>query len=184
MTAEKEFGVREEALDLAVDSLKTRARHFKKEGILYLVLLLLIGCGVVTLFTFQKEASRTIIVSGLHTSEPVTINQNTDEWRELAKAAILRMGAVLLAVFLIQILVTLCRQRFKVSEVLYARAIALQLSKGEISLLDSYGKLLSSEHIDFGGLPRNPYESAFNAVSRTINPIRSNQASREEKAEK
>jgi hypothetical protein len=154
-----------EAIGLAILSLEGRARRSRNEGLIYVVLILIVAVSIVLHFgTFAVEtrivnvkAEQTNIASGIHIDQIVG-------WPETIKDSILRFGAVLLAIYLIQILVSFARYRFRISDALFSRALALRIGGPDPEKLSIYSQYLSTELIEYGSLPKYPYEEAFRTL--------------------
>lgn len=159
-------------IDATISSLERRARRSRIEGIVYLSLFLLIAVSVVVYFGSIAITERTINInaSSANIEQGIHIDQKIG-WADIVGAGILRLGSVLLAVFLIQILVTFSRYRFRVSDLLYSRALALRLAGDNPDRLEIYATHLSSEGIDFGKLPKHPYSDAMSAVKALASKI-------------
>jgi len=150
--------------------LRTRANKSRSEGVVYVLAITTIAYTVVAYFVYFGSLSNTnISISG--SRAPVSINAGTgNEWIPLISGAILRLGAVVLAIYVIQILMSLARYRFRISDALHLKADILLLSRGNPELTKSLMGSLSDNGIDFGPIPDNPYtdiaRSALNLASK------------------
>ena len=79
-------------------------------------------------------------------------------------SSVIRIGAVLIGIFLIQIMVTFGRYYYKLSEHLSMTAALIELSGGKVADLKVIAPLLLPSKIDFGKAPTSPTEKAFDGA--------------------
>jgi len=70
--------------------------------------------------------------------------------------SVVRVGAVLIGIYLIQIMVTFARYYYKFAEHLSMAAALINLSKGKVADLKTLSPLLLPSTIDFGKAPSSP----------------------------
>jgi predicted PurR-regulated permease PerM len=70
--------------------------------------------------------------------------------------SVVRVGAVLIGIYLIQIMVTFARYYYKLAEHLSMAAALINLSKGKVADLKTLSPLLLPSTIDFGKAPSSP----------------------------
>jgi hypothetical protein len=72
--------------------------------------------------------------------------------------ALVRVGTVLMAIFIIQILTSVGRYHFRVSDHLEAVADTVELSESDAKTIQSLLLLISPRHIEFGTGPKSPFQ--------------------------
>ena len=140
----------------AFESLCERAKQSRGEGIAYVIAIVGVAFAVVVYFVYAANSAG-INISVVGKADLINVTTDHAEWVSLISGLVLRLGAVVLAVFLIQILVSLARYRFRISDSLYAKAEAVRLSNGNIDSLKVLLISFSDVNIDFGSLPESPY---------------------------
>lgn len=90
------------------------------------------------------------------------------------QSSLLRIGAIVLVLYLAQILVSAARYNAKVSNSLFGKAQALQVSAtiGDISIFNGFANALSNEEIEFGKMPKAPSDKLADALKAAIDKIR------------
>lgn len=137
-------------------SLCERAKKSRNEGVVYVITIIGIAYSIVMYFVYAAQsAGFQISVAG--SIAPVSISTGDSQWIPLVSGLVLRLGAVVLAVFVIQILVSLARYRFRISDSLYTKAEVIRLSNGNPEALKVLLPSFSDSSIDFGALPDSPY---------------------------
>jgi hypothetical protein len=86
-------------------------------------------------------------------------------------SSIVRIGAVLVGIFVIQILVTFGRYYYKVAEHLGMTATLIMLSEGKPAALKVMAPLLLPSKIDFGNAPTSPLETTVKGAFDTIKEL-------------
>jgi len=86
-------------------------------------------------------------------------------------ASITRIASIFLAVYLIQILVGFTRYYFRLSDHLEATADSLELSGGDLKLVDPLLKSISPHHIEFGKMPKTPIEQTTELIQELVKKI-------------
>jgi hypothetical protein len=97
----------------------------------------------------------------------------SDQTRDLISTIATRVGAVLLLVFLIQILVTLYRYNTRLAAYYEARADALELSIASdghlnVDMFEATAVILSADRIDFGREPKSPVENGVELAKAVL----------------
>ena len=85
--------------------------------------------------------------------------------------AILRLGAVLLAVYLIQLLFSLIRYRIKLAEDLEQRADMIELCYNDEEKLKIISALVTLQGTDLGSMPDHPYGKFADAIKEVAGKI-------------
>lgn len=145
------------------NSLIKRAERSRNEGLIYVAVIIVIASLIIATFVFAPPSWSIIVTNNI---EPVNIHaeQAQPSWSSIVTSVILRLGAVVLAVFLIQIFVSLTRYRFRVAEHLSLCADALLLSGDDTDKFKILSNTLSAKSFDFGKLPNSPYVEITQAI--------------------
>ncbi|EJG1866764.1 hypothetical protein BKG00_RS22660 [Vibrio parahaemolyticus] len=85
--------------------------------------------------------------------------------------SVVRIASVLLAVYLVQILVSFTRYQFRVADHLDATADAFELTEGDPESLEKLVNSISPQHIDFGKMPSTPSQDSITLVKELIKKI-------------
>ena len=167
-----------EPIDLThvVDGIRRRAQFSRRSGLTIIVVLTLIGIG--TAFAFLLTSSGPNINIGPQAGVPGGTNQISVEIRgggldwivELTKAFI-RVAAVIMSVFIVNILVSFARYNLRVANYLDARADCLVITGGEPDKFAALLPSISVDPLDFAKTPMNPYDTYLEAI-RGIMPGR------------
>ena len=83
-------------------------------------------------------------------------------------SSVARIGAVLIALYLVQILLSLTRYHFRIADHLDSAASALTISRGGSETLVPVSQLLSTNHIEFGKSPSAPTEKVLELMKDII----------------
>jgi hypothetical protein len=94
-----------------------------------------------------------------------------DETLRIIGSSVVRIGTVLIAIFIIQIMVGFVRYYYKLSEHLRTCSLALQLSRGHITNLEILVPLLMPSGLDFGKMPNSPFEKLADSTIKTLGEI-------------
>jgi len=95
----------------------------------------------------------------------------SDQWT-VVKESVLRIGAVLLVLYLSQVLVSYSRYHFRVSDHLFAQARALDIAirSGSLSNLDALIAALTPR-VEFGKMPATPSDKVLDTVKAAVDKI-------------
>jgi len=80
--------------------------------------------------------------------------------------AVVRVGTVLIALYLVQILYSIMRYHFRVADYLESSATVLELSQGDNELLVSMNSVMNMNHIEFGKQPNAPMEQVIELLKQ------------------
>ncbi len=96
------------------------------------------------------------------------------EISEVAQASALRIGAVILVIYLAQILVSYSRYHFRMASRLTSQANALKIAIGigDLAHFERLVASLSPDQIDFGKMPTTPTEKILETVKASIEKIK------------
>jgi len=95
----------------------------------------------------------------------------TEEILTNVVSSVIRIGAVLIGIFLIQILVVLARYYYRMSDHFEMSAAIVLLTAGKISNIKILSPLLLPAKIDFGKSPTSPVERVFDGTMSTIKEL-------------
>ena len=88
----------------------------------------------------------------------------------LLTSIIARIGAVLVGIFLIQILVSFARYNYKLSEHLSACADMVRISRGEAGIMKELAPVMLTA-LDFGKMPSSPFQKIVDTSMDTIKEL-------------
>lgn len=100
-----------------------------------------------------------------------TPNTSLDEITYELSSSVVRVGAVLVGIFLIQIMVTFARYYYKISDHLFMASALIALSDGKVANLKATAPLLMPMRIDFGKEPTSPIEKVFDSAMSAIKEL-------------
>ena len=83
-------------------------------------------------------------------------------------SAVVRIGSVLIALYLVQILLSLTRYHLRLSDHLAACGHALIFSAGDPTKFVELVPILSASHIDFGKPPNTPTEKVIDVIKDAL----------------
>ena len=157
-------------LESLVKNIRRKALRSRIEGIIYIGIVILIF-GVTTLYFIKYSSNIISIQAEGATISNLAISQNANQDSAIdintIGNIILRLGAVLLAIFIIQIIIGFARYRFKISEFHSANADALILSKGEIDKLIQLSDTLSPKVV-FSDMPTEPSSKIIELLKEAL----------------
>lgn len=135
----------------------------------------LLGGGVALVFTALGVANLIFIGEQSNLANAmITLNtENSNDLIQQLTKAIIRIGSVILAVYIIQILVSVTRYHLRIADALDIRANCLLLANSNPENFAKYSSPLSVDHIGFETIPDPPSKDLLNAVS---NVAKSNKA--------
>jgi hypothetical protein len=139
--------------------LEIKARESRRFGQLFAMLATLIGFLLILVFLTPTFAS----VLGGHRTEGDTVDI-------LISNSVLRIGGILLAVFLIQILVGFSRYYFRLSDHLSISADIIRLSDGDVGLIKQLSPVLLPS-FDFGKMPTSPFQKIVDTSMETVREL-------------
>lgn len=156
------------ANELLIKSIRAR-----REGVVCLFMIFISALSVILYFAFFQNYNVPWSLSiGGSVSGTVSVQADASVWVGLISALILRLGAVILAVFLMQILFSFGRNRFRVSDALLIRANAIILSEGRLSDISILVDALNTDDIGFGSEPVPQTEKLVSVICDVIEKIK------------
>lgn len=95
-----------------------------------------------------------------------------DQWFSVVSALSTRVGAVVLLLFLVQILVPLYRYNIRLASFFDARADALEMyalyADIQLDKTQAFGRLLAPDGVEFGNPPATPAKQAFELAKEVL----------------
>ncbi|WP_299073559.1 hypothetical protein [uncultured Paraglaciecola sp.] len=150
-----------ENLDKTIQRIISRAEHSQRIYNMNVVLIILLIVMLATLFVFGSYQGTE--VSG-------SVDGNTLIFF-LVGSGIVRVGAVAVGVYGIQIMFNLARYHMRLSQHLLSTADALELTGGDIEKMDILLKAITPIELDFGKSPASPTEKMSGLVKDLITKI-------------
>jgi len=86
-------------------------------------------------------------------------------------SSVVRIGSVLIGIFLIQIMVGFSRYYYRLAEHFKVCSVVLRLSKGDVGYMQSVIPLLMPSNIEFGKMPNSPLEKIVDSAFQTIGEV-------------
>jgi hypothetical protein len=149
-----------------VDDIYRQARWAKRYGWIFLLLVIALGAILISLFLGQPIPFPFILgVSPLGDPNSVL---GGDLLPTIVGRLIERIGAVVVGIFIIQVMLGFVRYYFRLSEHLSMFANLLRLTEGNVETVAALGAALLPSSIDFGRIPRSPLEYALRGVVDTL----------------
>lgn len=144
------------------DRMRRRARMFQVQA--YLLLAITLAIAGYAAFFFVVEDQTFSVSFNQANLENSMIEFPESNIFDFLTSAILRIGAVLLAVFVIQLLFSLVRYRVKLSEDLDNRADMIELCFDDENKLEIVKAVASMQGTDIGSMPDHPYGKFADAI--------------------
>ncbi|HEX8164157.1 MAG TPA: hypothetical protein VF601_00020 [Beijerinckiaceae bacterium] len=142
------------------ERLDEKAETARKFGMFYVVCA--VGLGIVILVLFYVfSAESGIARPGYTLSEMFTLSLVT---------AVLRIGMVLIAIFLIQILVSFARYYFRIAEHISLTSELVRVSAGNVESMKSLSSVFLPT-IEFGKLPSSPVQRVVETAMETVKEL-------------
>jgi len=83
-------------------------------------------------------------------------------------SSVARIGAVLIALYLVQILLSLTRYHFRIADHLDSASSSLIISEGDSQSISALAGLLATNHVEFGKAPSPPSEKILELVKEIV----------------
>ena len=96
--------------------------------------------------------------------EKVSVTIPENNLYDLLVEGILRLGAVVLAIYVIQLLFVLVRHQIKLAEDLDQRADLIELSEGDEAKIEIFASLNAIQTAEPGRIPDHPYGKFADAI--------------------
>jgi hypothetical protein len=153
-------------VDVIADRLDGKAGYAQMIGFVFTVFA--IGLGISIIFVFYEFSVRN--ESADITSRSVSSDTLTNLLAASAGNGILRIGMVLLSIFMIQIVVGFARYYFRISALFSFAADIIRLGGGETKQIKELCAALLPT-FDFGKMPTSPVEKIFTSSMDTIKEV-------------
>ena len=147
--------------DSVIAGLRTRASHSRRVYNLSVVAMLVVTISLVALYLFGSQTTVNIANSNVGDLSLLFI----------VSSAIVRIGAVAIGIYAVQIIFNLARYHIRVAHHLDASADALELCNGDISKLEILQKALATQAIDFGKQPSAPSDKVFELLKEMASKL-------------
>ena len=154
-----------DGLSEIVRRMRARARIAQFSSYIFVLLVVVIGGAAVYLF-FEFSTDRYTVRA--ETGANVVIGGGEFAWLKEITLVVVRIGGVLLAVFIINILVSFARYNAKVANALQTRADTLMIVGKDFSQLASVFPIMMTDAIEFGQTPQNPYDTYFEMIKGLV----------------
>jgi hypothetical protein len=157
-------------LDVAA-RIRRRARFARLAAYVLIAVLTIIAAGSVYVFLQFSAAPGYVFTmqqgATITGTAAITLGGSTDWLQEITRAFI-RIGGVLMAVFIINILVSFARYNLKVANSLDSRADCIVLAGENMDKLATLLASLSIDIIDFARVPLNPYDTYLGVIRNLL----------------
>ncbi len=87
--------------------------------------------------------------------------------------SVTKVGAVLISLYLVQILLGLMRYHFKLADHIETMSEAVKLAKDDVEKLEKISNVIGVSHIDFGKAPQSPIDKLAELVKDLGNQVAS-----------
>jgi hypothetical protein len=148
-----------------IDNMRKRANNYQVKSYFtwFIILILFIG----TVYYFIKVGDNVSAVIDGSTDANITIGGGETIFDFLG-GAVLRIGAVILAAYLMRSLFIVARFQQLASENLYSKADILDLSQNDIQKMRALVALSEFHKTEFERSPKNPFDGAMQLLKETV----------------
>jgi len=148
------------------ERMRHRSRRYQWEAYILMIAAISIGVGAVLLFVKAPSSGTTVNFNGISTVQSLQFPPTT--WEDLAKEAILRLGSVIVAIFLVQILVAFGRYRLRLAEFIDWRADILDIAQDDLSKVKQLVAVFGLTTVEFVAFPESPIERIAAALGPNV----------------
>jgi hypothetical protein len=168
----------QEAQIIAIaDRLDKRAGQARQTAAMSFALTMLIGIAILSLFLFSGAISNIISpisspdsLRGLEVAPAITASYVLDLSLRAGVSIIARIGAVLVGIFLIQILVGFSRYNYRLGTHLSECADIVRIGRCDATIMKELAPFMLST-IDFGKIPSSPFQKMVDKSMDTIREV-------------
>jgi hypothetical protein len=155
-----------------VDVMRRRARRMQREALILLFFIFVGGGAIAYLFvSYAAGFNANIMTKGDYAPAIIQLGDNFNLY-SLIKDAVLRLGAVLLAIFMIRLAFAIVRYRLQTANELEERADVLGIAGDDLERMKVVVPLLrSSDRIDFGPIPDSPYDKVLDTLKEVAGKL-------------
>ncbi len=147
-----------------VRGIRRRASFARLSALAIIFVLTVIGVGTAIVFLQVWNSPSIIIGPGTNLAQAkIKLGGELDWIQELTKAFV-RVGGVIMAVFLINILVSFARYNMRVANYLDSRADVIAMTKGDIEIIAKLLPAISVDPLDFIKVPLAPYDTYLDVI--------------------
>jgi len=146
-----------------VRGIRRRAAFARTSALVIVGVLTTIGIG--TAFAFVQAASGPTISIGAQSNlENALIQSGGIDWIPEITKALIRIAGVIMAVFLINILVSFARYNMRVANYLDSRADVLEVTNGNVEQIVALLPSISVDPLDFMKTPMSPFNTYLSTI--------------------
>lgn len=153
-----------ELVNNVIEKIRLRADSARRFANVSVVVITVV---VLSMIAFFYVTPTTVAISNL---VETTVRIELSWFSEVAPI-LAKITAIVLAIYLIQILVGFTRYQYKVADHLDAVAFSLELSDGDIEVLNKAMTSLSLSHIEFGRMPTTISDKGLEVVKEAVSKI-------------
>jgi hypothetical protein len=151
-----------------VEGIRRRARSSRRSALALIAVLTVIGVGTAYIFLILTAGGPLITVGGSASQSTFTVTTGSLEWINELTRSFIRIASVIMAVFIINILVSFARYNLRAANFLDSRADCLVISLGDIDKFAALLPSISVDPLDFGATPMTPYDTYLAAIRGII----------------
>jgi uncharacterized membrane protein len=154
-----------EAIDLSevVSGIRRRARFARLSAYVMIGALTVIGTATAYIFLLWSD-SPTVLITGNPNLAGARLSVTGSDWLAEITRAFVRIASVIMAVFLINILVSFARYGLHSANYLDSRADCLAIATGNAAELAVLLASMSVDLLDFTKTPMSPYDTYLDVV--------------------
>lgn len=156
-----------------IRGIRRRATFARISALVMVGSLTIIGIAIAVYFV-QAVSGPTISIGPQNNLANANIQFSNSEWVTEVTKAFVRVAGVIMAVFLINILVSFAKYNMRIANYLDSRADAIEMTDGSIEQLVALIPAISVDVLDFVKTPMSPFDTYFETV-RGILPGRTGQ---------
>jgi hypothetical protein len=152
-------------IDSVVRGIRRRASFARISALIMVSILTLIGIGAAVAFV-QAQNGPTMFTAHVGGTRLVgSIDATTGvQWVAELTGALIRIAGVIMAVFLINILVSFARYNLRVANYLDSRADVLEVTRGNVEHIAALLASISVDPLDFIKTPMSPFDTYLSMI--------------------
>ena len=147
--------------------IRRRAIFARMSALMIILFLTLIGTATALFFIRSTSGPTVYIGEGVAISN-TNISAGAIEWISEVTKAFIRVGGVIMSVFVINILFSVAKYNLRVANYLDSRADSLLITNGEVDLLAKILPAISVDPLDFVRTPMSPYDTYLDTIKAII----------------
>jgi len=150
--------------------MRQRSHRLQWEARILLVTTLVLGIAAVVFFVYAPSSGASVTINGSAIIHQLVLP--AANWVDLAKEATLRIGSVVVAIFLMQILISFGRYRLRLAEFLDWRADLFELTLGDVERLKQLVDIFGLTTVEFVPFPGSPIEKIGKSIGRAATGVK------------